>query len=46
MTYDELVTAVQDYTENTFPTADINTMIRIAEQTITTLFRLQTCAET
>jgi hypothetical protein len=34
MTYNELVTAVQDYTENTFPTADINTMIRIAEQNI------------
>ena len=34
MTYNELVTAVQDYTENTFLTADINTMIRIAEQNI------------
>ena len=34
MTYDELVTAVQDYCENTFPTVDMNTMIRIAEQTI------------
>ena len=34
MTYNELVTAVQDYTENTFPKADIDTMIRIAEQTI------------
>ena len=34
MTYNELVTAVQDYTENTFLTADIDTMIKIAEQTI------------
>ena len=34
MTYNELVTAVQDYCENTFPTADMNTMIRQAEQTI------------
>ena len=34
MTYDELVTAVQDYCENTFPTADMNTMIRQAEQNI------------
>lgn len=34
MNYTELVAAVQDYTENTFPTADINTMIKIAEQTI------------
>ena len=34
MTYNELVTAVQDYCENTFPTADMNTMIRQAEQRI------------
>lgn len=34
MTYNELVTAVQDYTENTFLTVDIDTMIKIAEQTI------------
>ncbi len=34
MTYSELVAAVQSYTENTFPTADINKMIKIAEQTI------------
>ena len=34
MTYDELVTAVQDYTENTFPKVDIDAMIKIAEQTI------------
>ena len=34
MTYDELVTAVQDYCENTFPTADMNIMIRQAEQNI------------
>jgi hypothetical protein len=34
MTYTELVAAVQAYTENTFPTADMNTMIRQAEQTI------------
>ena len=34
MTYDELVTAVSDYCENTFPTADMNTFIRQAEQRI------------
>lgn len=34
MTYAELVAAVQAYTENTFPTADLNTMIQQAEQTI------------
>lgn len=34
MNYAELVTAVQDYCENTFPTADMNTMIRQAEQNI------------
>jgi hypothetical protein len=34
MTYNELVTAVQDYCENTFPTVDMNTMIKLAEQNI------------
>jgi hypothetical protein len=34
MTYNELVTAVQDYSENVFATADINTFIRQAEQRI------------
>lgn len=34
MTYDELVTAVSDYSENTFPTEVMNTMIRQAEQRI------------
>lgn len=34
MTYDELVVAVQDYCENTFPTVDMDTMIRQAEQRI------------
>lgn len=34
MTYDELVTAVSDYSENTFPTADMNTFITQAEQRI------------
>ena len=34
MTYNELVTAVQDYCENNFPTADMNVMIRQAEQNI------------
>jgi hypothetical protein len=34
MTYNELVTAVQDYCENTFPTVDMNIMIQQAEQTI------------
>lgn len=32
--YAQLVTAVQDYCENTFPTTDMNTMIRVAEQNI------------
>jgi hypothetical protein len=34
MNYTELVAAVQDYTENTFPTADMNTFIEQAEQKI------------
>lgn len=34
MTYAQLVTAVQDYCENTFATTDMNTMIQIAEQNI------------
>lgn len=34
MNYTELVTAVQDYCENTFQTSDMNTMIRQAEQRI------------
>ena len=34
MTYNELVTAVQSYTENTFPTVDMNLMIEQAEQKI------------
>lgn len=34
MTYNELVTAIQDYMENTFSTTDINTIIRQAEQRI------------
>jgi hypothetical protein len=34
MNYSELVTAVQDYCENTFPTVDMNVMIRNAEQNI------------
>lgn len=34
MTYNELVTAVSDYSENTFPTAVMNTMIEQAEQRI------------
>jgi hypothetical protein len=34
MNYAELVTAVSDYCENTFPTVDMNTMIRNAEQNI------------
>lgn len=34
MTYTELVTAVQDYCENTFPTTDMDTFIRQAEQRI------------
>ena len=34
MTYDELVTAVIDYTENNVPVTDMNTFIRQAEQRI------------
>jgi hypothetical protein len=34
MTYDELVAAVTDYTENTVPTVDMNTFITQAEQRI------------
>ena len=34
MNYTELVTATQDYCENNFPTADMNIMIRQAEQRI------------
>jgi hypothetical protein len=34
MNYSELVTTVQDYCENTFPTVDMNAMIRVAEQNI------------
>lgn len=34
MNYTALVTAVSDYTENTFPTADMNTFIEQAEQRI------------
>ena len=34
MTYDELVVAVTDYTENTVPTANMNTFITQAEQRI------------
>lgn len=34
MTYVQLVTAVQEYTQNTFSTTDIDTMIRQAEQRI------------
>jgi hypothetical protein len=34
MTYNELVTAVQDYCENVFATVDMNTFIRQAEQRI------------
>ena len=34
MTYNELVTAVQSYSENNFPTVDMNRMIEQAEQKI------------
>ena len=34
MNYTELVTAVSDYCENNFPTADMNIMIKQAEQRI------------
>jgi hypothetical protein len=34
MNYSELVSAIQDYTENTFAVADINIFIRQAEQRV------------
>jgi hypothetical protein len=34
MNYAALVTAISDYTENTFPTADMNTFIKQAEQRV------------
>ena len=34
MNYTELVTAIEDYTENTFETFDVNTFIKQAEQKI------------
>ena len=34
MNYSELVTAVEDYCENTFPTTDMDTFIQLAEQNI------------
>ena len=40
MNYAELVTAVEDYTENTFPTADMNIFIRQAEQKIYNIVQL------
>ena len=40
MNYTELVAAVEDYTENTFPTADMNTFIKQAEQKIYNVVQL------
>lgn len=40
MNYTELVAAVEDYTENTFPTADMNTFIEQAEQKIYNIVQL------
>jgi hypothetical protein len=40
MNYAELVTAVEDYTENTFPTADMDIFIRQAEQKIYNIVQL------
>ena len=40
MNYTQLVTAVEDYTENTFPTADMNTFIEQAEQKIYNIVQL------
>lgn len=40
MNYAELVNAVQDYTENTFPTVDMNTFIEQAEQKIYNIVQL------
>ena len=40
MNYAELVNAVQDYTENTFPTVNMNTFIEQAEQKIYNIVQL------
>ena len=40
MNYAQLVTAVEDYTENTFPTVDMDTFIRQAEQKIYNIVQL------
>lgn len=40
MNYTQLVTAVEDYTENSFPTADMNTFIEQAEQKIYNIVQL------
>ena len=40
MTYDELVTAINDYQENNFPTVDVNRFIEQAEQTIYNIVQL------
>lgn len=41
MYYSELVTAVNDYVENNFPTADLNRMIQQAEQRIYNTVQIQ-----
>ena len=46
MTYAQLVTAVQDYCESTFPTVDMNTFIQQAEQKIYNTVQLATLRKT
>jgi hypothetical protein len=46
MTYAQLVTAVSDYCENTFPTTDMNTFIQQAEQRIYNTAQFQNLRKT
>lgn len=46
LTYSQLVTAVQDYTQNTFDTTDMNTMIQQAEQRIYNTVQLSNLRKT
>jgi hypothetical protein len=45
MNYAQLVTAVEDYTENSFPTVDMDTFIRQAEQKIYNIVQLPALRE-
>ena len=46
LTYSQLVTAVSDYTQNTFDTTDMNTMIQQAEQRIYNTVQLSNLRKT